>query len=143
METIIPAVFDNRHEKRKWIAIPIIFIVVVFGCIFLPIMIFVELNSDIIVVTFILIVLVSMTLVLWYHITVPSHVILDHHFLVLEKVMKREAIPLDLIIRAKKISNGVLFLKMANGKQIFRSGIDNMIMYHIMKYIGIRNNNRI
>jgi hypothetical protein len=141
METIIPAVFDNRHEKRKWTIIPVILLSVFFVGIFLPIMIFIRLNSAEIMVAFILTVMACMTMYLWYHLMVPSFVILDHHFLILERKVRKEMIPLDLVVRAKRISNGVLFLKMADGKQIIRSGIDNMILYHLTNYIGIRNIN--
>ncbi len=106
-------------------------------------MIYIGFNSAEISIAFVLTVVACMTIYLWYHLMVPSFVILDHHFLILEKMAKNEMIPLDLVVRAKRISNGVLFLKMADGKQIFRSGIDNMIMHHITKYIGIRNKNRI
>jgi hypothetical protein len=133
METIIPAVFDNRHEKRKWTIIPVILLSVFFVGIFLPIMIFIRLNSAEIMVAFILTVMACMTMYLWYHLMVPSFVILDHHFLILERKVRKEMI--------QRISNGVLFLKMADGKQIIRSGIDNMILYHLTNYIGIRNIN--
>ena len=139
MELIIPAIFDNRHEKRKWTLMPVILLSFIFVGIFLPIMIFIGFNSVEIAIAFILTLIACTALGMWYYLTIPSYIILDHYFIIMEKMTRNEVIPLDLITRAKRISNGVLFLKMADGKQIIRSGIDNMILYHTTKYIGLRN----
>ena len=139
MEIILPTIFDNRHEKYMWTIIPIILIAVLFVGFILPMMIFIGWNSVEIIMVFVLATFFCLTLGLWYHLTVPSFIILDFNVIVLDKAVKREIIPLDFVIRVKKISNGVLFLRMMDGREVFRSGIDNMILYHLINYINLRN----
>jgi hypothetical protein len=129
METILPAVFDNRHEKMKWTITPIILIAILLLGIFLPMMILVGRNFLELMIFFAVAVVFCVILGLWYHLTVPFVIVLDPNYIIMEKFFKKDVIPLDFVLSAKRGSSGVLVLK--------------MFLYHITNYFKFRNMQRV
>jgi hypothetical protein len=134
MDIILPAVFDNRHEKNKWTLIPIIFISIILIFAFLPMIMIVQRNAIELLIFFCVAFAFCMILGLWYHFTIPSYVILDPNLILFDRFFKIEMYPFVIIKGISRSSNGILVMKMLDGRNLVKVGIDNMIIYHLKEY---------
>ena len=134
MDIPLPAVFDNRREKYKWTLVPIIFIGIILIFAFLPMIMIVQRNAIELLMFFCAAFAFCMILGLWYFFTIPSFVVLDPNFVLFDRFIKMEIYPFAIIRGIKRNSNGILAMKMLDGRNLVKVGIDNMIIYQLSKY---------
>lgn len=136
MDLYLPAVFDNKREKIKWTVIPIIGMGLIILCCFVPIAIFVQRSIRVLITIFFIAIIFLAILGVICYVSIPLYIILKSNYIYLDKPIKKEVYPLTFIRSIDRGSSGVLILKMIDGREIVRTGIDDRIIYYLKGFLA-------
>jgi hypothetical protein len=134
MELLLPAMFDNRREKYKWTLMPFtgLLLMLLFG--FVPMVIFLSIEIVVLISIFSIAIFLLIILGFWYLVSIPSFIILDPNFIFMKRFGMKEYHPLNQIARITRMSSGIIHIKMQNGKEIIRVGINDGIILQLRDF---------
>jgi hypothetical protein len=134
MELMLPAMFDNRHEKNRWVLMPFIglLLIIIFG--FVPILLILRADISMLTLIFSIAFILLIILGMWYLISIPAYIFLDSNFIFMRRFGMREYHPLRGMAQISRMSSGIMLIKMKNGKEIIRMGIDDRIILQLIEF---------
>lgn len=136
MNLRLPAIFNNKREKIKWTVTPIIGMGLIILCCFVPIAFLVQRSIRLLITIFFIAIIFLAILGVICYVSIPTYIILNRNYIYLNRPIKKEVYSLAFIRGIDRGSSGVLILKMIDGREIVRTGIDDRIIYYLRGFLA-------